>query len=250
MSSLRQIASYCRLASKLCIYGTAILTAYAVLYRPGLVVRTLRGHRRLLQSRTVERAPQHPQSAETWDTRFALSSSPDHRSQLVSGDVRWSSDDGVNPSFRGFNASILTPMEEALLSKAFGGSSMRQEDVVPFYYSHGGKFDREDITITTLITKDRFPVFNQLVSTYEGEFMVIYCLLHLNSMSQGLFLSLFTSLRSLPIREMPFSDHFMNYIHLLQPFLSASTCTLSCLLSQDSLMPGGMSLAYSPEPRT
>lgn len=57
--------------------------------------------------------------------------------------------------------------EELFLSKAFS-HSMRPSKTIPFFYRASGNFDREDITITTLVTSDRFKVFGQLVERYQG----------------------------------------------------------------------------------
>lgn len=67
------------------------------------------------------------------------------------------------------NAAVLpiTMTEDSFLSKAFS-QSMRPSKIVPFFYRATGGFDKDDITITTLITSNRFKVFAQLVENYEG----------------------------------------------------------------------------------
>ncbi|KAJ7209709.1 glycosyltransferase family 49 protein [Mycena pura] len=63
-------------------------------------------------------------------------------------------------------------MSEALfLSKAFA-NSMRHSKIVPFFYRATGTFDKEDITITTLVTSNRFQVFARLVERYSGPISV------------------------------------------------------------------------------
>jgi hypothetical protein len=57
--------------------------------------------------------------------------------------------------------------EDTFLAKAFP-SVMQPMKIIPFYYKSTGYFDREDITITTLVTSDRFAVFKQLVERYQG----------------------------------------------------------------------------------
>jgi glycosyltransferase-like protein LARGE len=58
--------------------------------------------------------------------------------------------------------------EDLFLSKAFAGA-MRPSKIVPFFYRATGGFDKEDITITTLVTSNRFQVFAGLVERYPGE---------------------------------------------------------------------------------
>ncbi|KAJ6576833.1 glycosyltransferase family 49 protein [Mycena sp. CBHHK59/15] len=63
-------------------------------------------------------------------------------------------------------------MREALfLSKAFA-TSMRPSNIVPFFYRASGMFDKEDITITTLVTSNRFHVLARLVERYPGPISV------------------------------------------------------------------------------
>jgi hypothetical protein len=84
------------------------------------------------------------------------------------GDViYWNSDDlAVNSRLRE-NRSI--PMSEDLfLSKTFA-QSLQPSKIVPYFYRATGEFDPEDITITTLVTSNRFKVLAQLVSRYNGE---------------------------------------------------------------------------------
>lgn len=62
---------------------------------------------------------------------------------------------------------IFTMSEDLFLSKAFS-NSLRPSKIVPFFYRATGCFDRSDITITTLITSNRFSVFAGLVARYQG----------------------------------------------------------------------------------
>lgn len=57
--------------------------------------------------------------------------------------------------------------EDLFLSKAFS-SSLHPSKIVPFFYRASGHFDREDITIMTIITSNRFQVFARLVERYRG----------------------------------------------------------------------------------
>ncbi|KAJ7668542.1 glycosyltransferase family 49 protein [Mycena polygramma] len=61
--------------------------------------------------------------------------------------------------------------EELFLSKAFA-SSMHPSKIVPYFYRASGVFDKEDITITTLVTSNRFQVFARLVERYPGPISV------------------------------------------------------------------------------
>ena len=68
---------------------------------------------------------------------------------------------------------VTTP-ESLFLSKTFS-ASMRPSTIVPYFYQATGSpdvqydDDDDDVTITTLITEDRFPVFKRLVDTYTGD---------------------------------------------------------------------------------
>lgn len=70
-----------------------------------------------------------------------------------------------------------TISEDLFLSKAFP-RLMQPIKIIPFYYKSTRSFDttenKEDITITTLVTSDRFPVFKQLVERYQGYFLIGY----------------------------------------------------------------------------
>ncbi|KAG1817936.1 glycosyl-transferase for dystroglycan-domain-containing protein [Suillus subaureus] len=60
------------------------------------------------------------------------------------------------------------PMSEDLfLSKAFS-QSLHPLKVVPYYYRASGTFEQNDITVTTLVTFNRFKVFSELVTHYQG----------------------------------------------------------------------------------
>ncbi|CAG8636585.1 9053_t:CDS:2, partial [Racocetra fulgida] len=61
--------------------------------------------------------------------------------------------------------------EEFFLSKAFS-ESMQPSHVIPYYFRADNPPDEEDITITTLITSNRFPVFDRLVTNYQGPISV------------------------------------------------------------------------------
>jgi len=60
------------------------------------------------------------------------------------------------------------PMSESLfLSKSFSGS-MHPMKIFPYFYRASETFDEDDITITTLVTPNRFEVLQKLALRYEG----------------------------------------------------------------------------------
>ncbi|CCM04638.1 uncharacterized protein FIBRA_06822 [Fibroporia radiculosa] len=69
------------------------------------------------------------------------------------------------------NASQTPIRETTFLSKAFSGA-MHPTRIIPFYYRATGYADESDVTITTLVTANRFKVFRQLVERYQGPISV------------------------------------------------------------------------------
>jgi hypothetical protein len=61
----------------------------------------------------------------------------------------------------------ITVDARTVVSKAFS-NSMRPSNVFPYFYRASGSFNRDDITVTTLITSNRFEVFARLVEKYRG----------------------------------------------------------------------------------
>ncbi|KAI0651464.1 glycosyl-transferase for dystroglycan-domain-containing protein [Trametes meyenii] len=61
--------------------------------------------------------------------------------------------------------------EETLLSKAFS-EAMHPTRIIPFYIKATGQVQLDDVTITTLVTSNRFKVFKQLVERYRGPISV------------------------------------------------------------------------------
>jgi hypothetical protein len=70
------------------------------------------------------------------------------------------------------SASPVAMSEDHFLSLSFA-SSLQPSKVIPFYYRASAPdqhdFNKEDITITTLVTSNRFKVFERLVERYRGE---------------------------------------------------------------------------------
>lgn len=62
------------------------------------------------------------------------------------------------------------------LSKAFM-NSMRPSNIKPYFYRAKGHFESDDVTITTLITSNRFEVFPRLVERYQGWCILLLCIL-------------------------------------------------------------------------
>lgn len=67
--------------------------------------------------------------------------------------------------------------EDHFLSLSFS-SSLQPSKVIPYYYRASDPdridFNKEDITITTLVTSNRFEVFQRLVERYQGELCRVY----------------------------------------------------------------------------
>ena len=72
----------------------------------------------------------------------------------------------------GMDHAANTPVQEAtLLSKTFAGA-LHPTRIIPYYYRSNGTVDAGDVTITTLVTRNRFKVFRQLVERYRGPISV------------------------------------------------------------------------------
>ncbi|KAI0062444.1 hypothetical protein BV25DRAFT_1915982 [Artomyces pyxidatus] len=61
--------------------------------------------------------------------------------------------------------------ESLFLSKAFS-NSMHPMKIIPFFYRASERFDEDDITITTLVTSNRFEVLQNLAKRYDGPLSV------------------------------------------------------------------------------
>lgn len=57
--------------------------------------------------------------------------------------------------------------ENIILSKAFP-HLMKPSQIIPYYYRASGVFDKDDITVTSLITSNRFEALARLVERYQG----------------------------------------------------------------------------------
>lgn len=97
---------------------------------------------------------------------------------------------------------IQTNDEDFFLSKAFS-DALGPSKVVPYYYRaigphSNGEFDQKDITITTLVTSNRFKVFAKLVEHYQGPISATIHVSNVPEILEPLLASLETMYRSSP----------------------------------------------------
>ncbi|KAG0308283.1 hypothetical protein BGZ98_008454 [Dissophora globulifera] len=67
--------------------------------------------------------------------------------------------------------SVHEVKEDFLIHKIFS-NTLQPSKVLPYYFKAIRDFDPEAVTITTLITFDRYPVFSKLVTNYQGPISV------------------------------------------------------------------------------
>ncbi|CAO3629956.1 unnamed protein product [Cunninghamella blakesleeana] len=65
--------------------------------------------------------------------------------------------------------TIMT--ENFVMSKLFS-DAMQPSDLSPYFYKASEPIHQEDITMATLVTKDRFPVLSRLATNYQGPISV------------------------------------------------------------------------------
>ena len=75
--------------------------------------------------------------------------------------------DGVSSTEQNWAPNWYAMSELLFLSKAFSGS-MHPMRIFPYFYKASEIFDDDDITITTLVTPNRFEVLRKLAARYEG----------------------------------------------------------------------------------
>lgn len=86
--------------------------------------------------------------------------------------VYWpSSNIPENHAIRDTPSIATTVAEDLFLNKAFH-NSLQPSKVIPFYYRATNTIQKQDITITTLVTSDRFRVLAALVHRYQGRLNV------------------------------------------------------------------------------
>ncbi|KAK4519358.1 putative PHD type zinc finger protein with BAH domain-containing protein [Mucor velutinosus] len=76
--------------------------------------------------------------------------------------------------------SIDMTSDPIFQSKVFSGA-MGPSNVQPYYYKASERTEGEDITISTIVTSDRFPVLSRLASRYQGP---ISAAIHINDDEQ------------------------------------------------------------------
>ncbi len=108
----------------------------------------------------AEEAYQHPAGTHSQDISLM--------SLLSSDDLLYwvQSKNGDNADLA--STSSVPLREETFLSKAFS-LAMHPTKIIPFYYKASGPISEDDVTITTLVTSNRFKVLKQLVERYQGE---------------------------------------------------------------------------------
>ena len=133
-------------------------------------VSTTAHHVGHLSQSTVQRAP-----AVNLDLDLAVLLDDDHWADVSTS--RYASSDLVQlPRSRTFGRKIghvsgYGVSEETLLSKAFS-EAMHPTRIIPFYFKANKPVDLDGVTITTLVTSNRFRVFKQLVERYRGPISV------------------------------------------------------------------------------
>lgn len=78
-------------------------------------------------------------------------------SQLNEHAVVWSNGPGA----------IQSLPENYVMTKVFSGA-LGPSNLTPYFYRAKEPFDKEDITMATLVTRNRFPVLSRLASNHKG----------------------------------------------------------------------------------
>lgn len=79
---------------------------------------------------------------------------------------------GVSSTEQNWAPNSHAMSELLFLSKAFSGS-MHPMRIFPYFYKASETFDDDDVTITTLVTPNRFEVLRKLAARYEGTSVVL-----------------------------------------------------------------------------
>ncbi|KAL1723730.1 glycosyltransferase family 49 protein [Schizophyllum commune] len=108
----------------------------------------------------------------------------------------------VPPGTIFWNSSTQQPAaetpEDLFLSKAFS-NSMRPSKIIPYFYRATNRPAANDITMTTLITSNRFHVFSRLVERYQGPISVAIHVKNVTSHVDDLLAALHTLYASSPL---------------------------------------------------
>ena len=71
-----------------------------------------------------------------------------------------------------YNATSAPSLfQDTLISKAFS-QSLHPTRIIPYFYRASGVFEQDDVTITTLVTSNRFRILKQLVERYRGAYLL------------------------------------------------------------------------------
>ncbi|KAI7870936.1 glycosyl-transferase for dystroglycan-domain-containing protein [Spinellus fusiger] len=62
---------------------------------------------------------------------------------------------------------VQSTPESFIMSKVFS-DAMGPSDIKPYFHQASTVFEKEDITMSTIVTRDRFPVLSRLASHYKG----------------------------------------------------------------------------------
>lgn len=76
--------------------------------------------------------------------------------------VVWSSSQGATQ-----------PMPESFIMSKVFSDSMGPSDMTPFFFRATETFEKEDITMATLVTRNRFPVLSRLASNHRGKYIIL-----------------------------------------------------------------------------
>lgn len=87
------------------------------------------------------------------------------------GPSHWQSLQGASSAEPDWSLGWFEMSTSLFLSKAFAGS-MHPMKIFPHFYKASDTFDEDDITITTLVTPNRFEVLRKLALRYEGPLSV------------------------------------------------------------------------------
>jgi hypothetical protein len=79
---------------------------------------------------------------------------------------------GVSSTEQNWAPNWHAMSEQLFLSKAFSGS-MHPMRIFPYFYKASETFDDDDVTITTLVTPNRFEVLRKLAARYDGMSIVL-----------------------------------------------------------------------------
>ena len=227
-------------------YLLAVYTAAAVIFTSWVYVLTPAFHLLRPESRPSQSTPRAEITRVSSNIKQSLSLLQDHGRPLPALEVSVPLDDNfwANAWPYGYASSEIVQIprsrvtsgkitrvegydirQETLLSKAFS-DAIHPTRIIPFYFKASSTVEPDDVTITTLVTSNRFRVFRQLVEHYRGPISVT---IHIPLPLHASFASLqpdhpsrvaLSNLHALYASSPLFSEHVD--VHLaLSPFMSA-----------------------------